>query len=236
MLIAAAALVWVVGHPSPAGQTVGSVGASSALALTAEPAAGSAPSITSPAANAPVADPPTNAPATTPAPTPPASTTPTATNAPVAAAPPSPPSRVRIPTLAVDASVTPVGVTDGGDVQVPDDVATVGWYRFGPAPGATGSAVLIGHVDNYRQGVGALARIGDLSPGDGVEITDEDGDVRTFTVVAREQWAKAEAPLDRLFDRGGSSRLVLITCGGAFDDSRLEYTDTIAVTAIPTTA
>jgi sortase (surface protein transpeptidase) len=133
----------------------------------------------------------------------------------------------------VDAPVSSVGVAEDGEVQVPDDVATVGWYRFGPLPGEPGSSVLVGHVDDYRQGVGVLARIGDLNPGDTIEVGDENGVVSEFTVVAREQWNKADAPLDRLFDRGGSARLVLLTCGGAFDDARLEYTDNIAVTAIP---
>ncbi|WP_420121700.1 class F sortase [Nakamurella sp.] len=158
-------------------------------------------------------------------------------SAPAAApAPTSPPDRVRIPALGVDAAVTPVGVAQDGEVEVPEDVSTVGWYRFGPVPGAGGSSVLVGHVDDYRQGVGVLARIGDLNPGDTVEIAGADGSVRGFTVVAREQWNKTEVPLDRLFDRGGESRLVLLTCGGAFDDSRLGYTDNIAVTAIPATS
>lgn len=230
LLIVAAVLVWVVARPVPAGQTVSSVGASGALELTAGPTSGPAGSTAPPPssateASAGISTPPAQSAA--PAPPPP----------PEAPAPPpgSPPDRVRIPALSVDAPVSPVGIAGDGEVEVPADVTTVGWYRFGPAPGQPGSSVLVGHVDDYRQGVGALARIGDLNPGDAVEVADENGTVSTFTVVAREQWNKADTPLDRLFDRGGSARLVLLTCGGDFDDARLEYTDNIAVTAVPST-
>lgn len=221
LLIVVAAVLWVTARPTPAGQSVNSVGATGALELTAEPPGTSGTAAAAP----PVAtDQPQEA-AAAPGPA-------TAAPEPV---PGSPPSRVRIPALAVDAPVSAVGIADDGEVEVPDDVGTVGWYRFGPAPGEQGSSVLVGHVDDYRQGVGVLARIGDLNPGDTVEVTGENGVASAFTVVAREQWPKADAPLDRLFDRGGSARLVLLTCGGAFDDARLEYTDNIAVTAIPST-
>lgn len=235
LLIVAAVLLWAFARPTPAGQTVSSVGASGALELTVDPSttpAGSAASAPAPASSTPAAASFTPAPASS-APAAAAS----AVETPPAPLPPplAPPAHLRIPALAVDAPVAPVGVTDDGEVQVPVDVGTVGWYRFGPAPGALGSAVLIGHVDDVHQGVGVLARIGELNPGDLIEITDSNGDPRTFSVVAREQWAKADAPLTRLFDRGGSSRLVLVTCGGAFDHNRLQYTDNIAVTAVPVT-
>ena len=76
-------------------------------------------------------------------------------------------------------------------MQIPDNVSDVGWYRFGPAPGsASGSAVLTGHVDDYRQGVGVFGRTGDLGPGDIVKVTDAGGVTRQFSVVAREEWAQ----------------------------------------------
>jgi hypothetical protein len=139
-----------------------------------------------------------------------------------------------LPALGVDADVVPVGVDAAGLLEIPKDVSTVGWYRFGPAPGAAaGSAVLTGHVDDVNQGVGVFGRIGDLGPDDSVTVTDADGAARNFTVLSREEWNKSEVPLDRLFDRAGEPRLVLITCGGSFDDSTLGYDDNIAITAVP---
>jgi hypothetical protein len=211
VLLVAAALLWWTGRPEPAGRTVSSIGASGALELTMPVAPSAPPSSSTPAAT-------TDAPPPTPAPT---------------DQPASPPTRVRVPTLGVDAPIEPVGVRDDGAVQVPDDVAAVGWYRFGPAPGAGGSAVLVGPVDHHSQGVGVLARVGELTPGDPVEIVDGNGATRRFTVVARERWPKEQTPMARLFDRDGQPRLVLITCGGTFDAQRLAYADNIAVTAAP---
>jgi sortase (surface protein transpeptidase) len=149
------------------------------------------------------------------------------------AAPP-PPVRIEVPALGVATTIVPVGVDEDGLMEIPQDVGTVGWYRFGPAPGANvGSAVLSGHVDDYRQGVGVFGRIGDLGPGDVILVIDESGVVREFSVVSREEWSKGDVPMGRLFDRSGSSRLVLVTCGGSFNSDTLGYDDNIAITAVP---
>jgi hypothetical protein len=72
------------------------------------------------------------------------------------------PVRLTVPALGVDAPLDPVGVAPDGQMALPDDVDRVGWYRFGPAPGAAGSAVLAGHVDDAEQGLGALAALRDV--------------------------------------------------------------------------
>lgn len=79
----------------------------------------------------------------------------------------APPVRVRFPELDVDAAVQAVGVDPRGEMDVPEDVDTVGWYRFGPGAGSgAGSSVLSGHVDDRIQGRGAFYRLSDLAPGD----------------------------------------------------------------------
>ena len=88
-----------------------------------------------------------------------------------------------------------------------------------------------------RTTVGAdVARLGELAEGDTVVVVDDTGAARSFTVLAREEWSKSEVPLDRIFDRGGSGRLVLITCGGDFDADSGHYEDNIAITAVPVAA
>ncbi|GAA2005936.1 class F sortase [Nakamurella flavida] len=237
LLLVSAPVAWFALRPDPAGQQVDTVGADRAAALQAAPTP--PVDVTADAAVPVVA--PTTAPAATAIDTP-VPSTPQADPAPVPAAapaaPPAPaapadPTRIRVPALGVDASVVPIGVQASGELEIPADVATVGWYRYGPTPGNdTGSAVLSGHVDAADQGPGTFARLGDLQPGDAIEVTDSTGASRSFSVVAREEWQKADVPLDRIFDRGGEGRLVLITCGGAFDRETLGYQDNIAVTAV----
>ena len=248
-VIVVAPVIWWVTQPEPAGQTVTTVNAAAAaeLALPSPMTSGasgmaSVSSEPSPTVSSqePVSSPGSVEPApapTTPEPTSSEPAPPAAPAEPVAPAAPAAtaPVRIELPALGVDTVVVPVGVDSEGLMEIPEDVDTVGWYRFGPAPGATtGSAVLSGHVDDYRQGAGVFARLGDLGPGDLVRVVDESGVGREFSVLAREEWSKGEVPLDRVFDRGGDSRLVLITCGGSFNSSTLGYDDNIAITAVPT--
>ncbi|MTD15198.1 sortase [Nakamurella sp. YIM 132087] len=257
-LIVAAALLYAFTRPEPAGMTVQDAGAAAAQALAGPSGNGTAggvsstrsaatgrdgsggsstsatrrPATTSPPA-APSATEPTTSPTRTPTTSPPPPTS-APSSAPATAPAPTRPVRLALPRLGIEAEVVPVGVRDDGEMEVPADVATVGWYRFGPLPGSsTGSAVLTGHVDSADQGPGAFAQLGAMEPGDLFQVTDADGTGRTFQVVARESWPKTEVPLDRIFDRSGEGRLVLITCGGAFADGAGSYLDNIAITAIP---
>jgi Sortase domain len=144
------------------------------------------------------------------------------------------PVRLELPSLGVAAPVTPIGVTRNGDLEIPANVGTVGWYRFGSRPGdSSGSTVLSGHVDSAEQGRGAFFRLRDLRPGDPVVVRGGDGRARRYRVVAREEWPKSAVPMDRLFSRGGAARLTLVTCGGGFREDIASYRDNIAVTAVP---
>ncbi|MGZ8750736.1 MAG: class F sortase, partial [Pseudonocardia sp.] len=147
---------------------------------------------------------------------------------------PAPPVRVRLPALGVDAPVAPVGVDDRGRMEVPFDVDTVGWYRFGPGPGsAEGSAVLSGHVDDRDQGYGAFHRLGDLAPGDPVAVELGDGGVLGYRVEAVTRMPKSDLPTGEVFDRGGAPRLTLVTCGGPFDYGENGYRENVVVVARP---
>ncbi|MBW0090399.1 class F sortase [Pseudonocardia sp. KRD-184] len=145
------------------------------------------------------------------------------------------PSRVRLASLDVDVEVVDVGVDDRGEMEVPQDVSTVGWYRFGPRPGAAaGSAVLSGHVDDRVQGEGAFHRLSELIPGDPVEVELADGAVVAYVVDRVRRIAKEELPVDELFARDGAPVLTLVTCGGDFDREARSYRENVVVTASPT--
>lgn len=144
------------------------------------------------------------------------------------------PVEVRLPSLGVVSTVLPIGVERDGELEIPEDVRTVGWYRFGPRPGdARGSMVLSGHVDSGEQGKGAFFRLGELEPGDSVLVRTSDRRLWRYRVVSREEWPKAKVPLDRIFARSGAARLTLVTCGGGFREDISSYTDNIAITAVP---
>jgi sortase (surface protein transpeptidase) len=173
-----------------------------------------------------------------PAPPPPAAAAPTVTTrdaAPTVVPQRPAPVRLAVPALGVDAPVEPVGVRDDGQMALPDDVDRLGWYRFGPVPGAEGSAVLAGHVDDADQGLGALAPLRDAEPGAEVVVTDAAGTATRWRVVSREVLEKQALPVDRLFARTGEPRLVLVTCGGPFLPGVGGYRDNVVVVAEPLT-
>ena len=132
--------------------------------------------------------------------------------------------------------VDAVGLDADAQVVVPDDVRRAGWYAAGPQPGDPGgAAVLVGHVDDRDQGLGAFAVLRELPAGAEVRVRTASGREVVYDVVAREQFDKAEVPLQRVFAPGGPHRLVLVSCDGEFDAARDSYTDNVVVTAVPRT-
>lgn len=132
------------------------------------------------------------------------------------------------------APVLPVGVDAAGAMGVPEEVATVGWYRFGPAPGVgTGSAVLAGHVDDQEQGPGAFHDLAGLAPGDVVTVRRSAAPAVRYEVREVRVVDKQVLPAGELFARDGPPRLTLVTCGGPFDRVSRSYRDNVVVTAVP---
>jgi sortase (surface protein transpeptidase) len=150
-------------------------------------------------------------------------------------APGAMPVRLRIPAIAVDAHIVPVGVAGPAVMQIPRDVTAVGWYRFGSTPGEPGSALLVGHVDSRIQGSGVFFRLSTLGVGSRLAVGFKDAPMRQFEVVARRAYDKGHLP-GRLFARNGRPVLMLITCGGAFDRVTHRYSDNIVVYAVPHSA
>lgn len=143
------------------------------------------------------------------------------------------PVGLRIDSLEIDAPVAPYGVDASGQMDVPDNVTEVAWYRFGPKPGETGSAVFAAHVDLAGSGPGVFFDLDKLDEGDRITVLYEDGTEAGFRVVARGVYEKDQLPLDVVFSREGPSVLTLITCGGDFNRSISRYDSNVVVYAVP---
>ncbi|WP_371502328.1 class F sortase [Kitasatospora sp. NBC_00374] len=144
----------------------------------------------------------------------------------------SAPTRVRIPSLGVDAPVTELTVNATGQLNAPpvDDKNLVGWYRDGAAPGQAGSSVLAGHVDT-KTGPAVFLMLRLLLPGSKVEVDRADGKVVTFTVDSVETFAKDAFPDDRVYADTPDPQLRLITCGGSYDRTKKDYTANVVAFA-----
>lgn len=142
------------------------------------------------------------------------------------------PVGLRIPALGIDeAVVVDVGVEANGDFEVPP-ASEVGWYRFGPTPGETGSAVLAAHI--AQDGVDGVFRyLADLEVGAEFSVIYADGFEREFRVTEMNQYDKDDLPTDDFFRKSGDSQLVLITCGGDFNRQIRSYDDNVVAIAVP---
>ncbi len=126
-----------------------------------------------------------------------------------------------------------MGVTDRGETAVPDEPSVAGWYRYGPAPGsASGSAVLVGHVDSDTGAIGEFAALYDVRRGDGVEVRRAGAEPVRYRVVSRVTVPKNELP-SSAFRRTGAPALTLITCAPPFVPERGGYLSDLVVAAEP---
>ncbi|GAB1335487.1 class F sortase [Streptomyces sp. E-15] len=133
------------------------------------------------------------------------------------ALPPSPPVRVRIPAIHVDAPLTGLALTPSGSLDVPPagEKNLAGWYEAGTTPGETGTAVVAGHVDT-ADGPAVFYDLGALRRGARIEVDRRDGGVALFTVDAVEVYSARDFPDDKVYGAVPRPELRVITCGGGY--------------------
>ncbi|MGC4749575.1 class F sortase [Micromonospora sp. DT201] len=147
-----------------------------------------------------------------------------------APAPQGPPTRVRVPRIGVDSTLTVLGLDRAGALIPPTDFDAAGWYGGGPAPGDTGPAVLAGHLDS-RRGPAVFARLGELRPGDQVEVW-RGGQRLSFRVTGSLRAHKDRFPTEAVYGPTPGAELRLVTCGGDFDRRSGHYRDNVVVFAV----
>jgi len=138
--------------------------------------------------------------------------------------PSSPPVRLRIPETDVDAPMTRLGLAGNGSLEVPpaEDRNLAGWYGDGVTPGAKGTAIVAGHVDNAG-GPAVFYTLGALKKGHRIEIDREDGKTAVFTVDAVEVYDNDSFPDEKVYGATDRAELRVITCGGGFSEKRGGY-------------
>ncbi|MCQ4121855.1 class F sortase [Rhodococcus tibetensis] len=136
------------------------------------------------------------------------------------------PVALRIPELGVDESLITLGLNPDETVEVPTDFDKPGWYKFGPAPGQLGSAVILGHVDSH-EGPAVFHGLKNLEAGDTVEVSLTDGNIAHFSVTKVETYPKTEFPAEQVYGSHGNQTLQLVTCGGEFDPHARSYLSNI---------
>ncbi|MFH8606856.1 class F sortase [Streptomyces sp. NPDC018029] len=129
----------------------------------------------------------------------------------------SPAERIRIKGIQVDAPIMQVGLDSEGwvDAPPPGDPNLAGWFTGAVSPGETGTAVVVGHVDN-QQGPAVFYGLGSLKKGQRVEVERRDKKTATFEIYGVEVFDKDNFPGERVYGNSGTPELRVITCGGGF--------------------
>lgn len=145
------------------------------------------------------------------------------------------PVHVDIPQISVHADVISVGLTADHTLGAPplNQAQKAAWYKLGPAPGQTGSAVIDAHVDSVEVAShrGAFYPLGLARPGQAIEVTRADHLIATFTIDSVERAPKSHFPTDKVYASVPYPALRLITCGGRFDYAKHSYQDNTIVYA-----
>ncbi len=145
----------------------------------------------------------------------------------------------------VQASVSANPLNANGSLFVPPNPRTVSWASQDVAPGTSyGTIILVSHINSG--GVrGAFSDLADYQPGQIITLTLADGRKMRYAVAA----PPIEVTKDKLgprrqelFDqtysygaagRAKSGRLLLLSCGGLFDNRTGHYESNIFVYALP---
>ncbi|MEX2054342.1 MAG: class F sortase [Candidatus Colwellbacteria bacterium] len=144
----------------------------------------------------------------------------------------SAPVRLQIPSIGVDASFVELGLAPNNEIEiaVPETYTEVGWYIHGPTPGELGPAVVLGHVNSYR-GPAVFFSLGQLNPGDTIEIEREDGSLAVFRVDKLEGYPQSSFPTTLVYGDIEYAGLRLITCSGSYDRELQRYDSNLIVYA-----
>lgn len=149
--------------------------------------------------------------------------------------------QIVIASLCVNAQIVPTVIDGDNSLVIPADVRQVGLWVGGPGVvAATGTTVIAGHVDDARQGPGALNQLHNVAPGAVVWVTDTSGQVTRWQVTDVAVVDKAALPDSVFAGAAGPRRLDLVTCGGPLlhlpdghGGTYGTYQDNIVVTAVP---
>jgi len=149
---------------------------------------------------------------------------------PVVSGPIGLPDRLIIPSIGVNALVQTVGIDSAGRMGIPTNFVDVAWYKLGPRPGESGSAVIDGHLDTAKDANAVFINLSLLKSGDDIYILDKAGQRVHFRVTGKEVYNYDKAPVEKIFDQGGKiSRLNLVTCDGTWNQVARNYSERLVV-------
>jgi hypothetical protein len=153
----------------------------------------------------------------------------------------------------VHTRITANDLNQDGTLYVPSDPRTVSWAREDVAPGSShGTTILTSHVNFVINGQLVVGALSDLAwyaqhaIGKQLSLKMADGRMMRYRIVAGGEYSKEQLANDpqlrvELYDQSKvygppstpSGRLLLVSCGGAFDEYTGEYEDNVFLYLLP---
>ncbi|MDT4940348.1 MAG: hypothetical protein QOJ34_437, partial [Pseudonocardiales bacterium] len=153
----------------------------------------------------------------------------------------------------VHTRITANDLNQDGTLYVPSDPRTVSWAREDAAPGSShGTTILTSHVNFVINGQLVVGALSDLAwyaqhaIGKQLSLKMADGRMMRYRIVAGREYSKEQLANDpqlrvELYDQSKvygppstpSGRLLLVSCGGAFDEYTGEYEDNVFLYLLP---
>ncbi|MGD0693141.1 MAG: sortase, partial [Acidimicrobiales bacterium] len=138
------------------------------------------------------------------------------------------PIHLEIPIIGVSVPLSVLTLNKDGTVNVPTNFSVPGWYNGARSPGQKGSAVILGHVDNFH-GPAVFYHLDKLKLGNHVDVTLADGRKLVFAVIGERMYKKTNFPDKLVYGARDYPALQLVTCGGIFDPQTGHYLSNIVV-------
>jgi LPXTG-site transpeptidase (sortase) family protein len=143
------------------------------------------------------------------------------------------PTRLIIPKLNIDAGFQYNGLNSDNTLEVPSNIYDVGWFTGSARPGEKGVAIVTGHVAQIRASVvtkpGVFSSLYELSVGDTLSVTKDNGATVTFVVRAIRDYDPTADATDVFTATDGGAHMNLITCEGTWNQAQLSYTQRLVV-------
>ena len=139
------------------------------------------------------------------------------------------PTRLKIPSIDVDAPIEYVGLAPDGAMDTPKSYVNVGWFNLGRRPGENGSAVIAGHFGTINKRLQVFNNLHKLRKDDKIYIEDEKGRNIIFVVREIQRYGKDEDSSGIFGSSDGKAHLNLITCAGVWNKAEKTFSERLVV-------
>ncbi|MCC6943433.1 MAG: class F sortase [Thermomicrobiales bacterium] len=142
------------------------------------------------------------------------------------------PVAIRIESVDIDAPVEQQQIIDGVMLD-PSGPFVVSWYQETGRLGEDNNMVMAGHLDYWDVGEAVFYNIGQVEPGDIIQVLGKDDQIYEFEI----DWVKnftvgeltPEVIQSEIVGPTNVETITLITCGGPFDYQAGEYQERMVV-------